>query len=258
MKRILLIIFLSSSVLMIAAQTDSTSESSVSFETQLISRYVWRGIDIGGNLPFVHPCLELSLGSEKHSFTAGLWGAYAIGRSFDEEIDFYVMYSFNEMIELTVTDYFVYDGSPSGYDLFNYKQDETPHLLEAQLGFAGTEKFPFTLDFAMMIYGADAVRLNEDGSEAGLFYSKYIEFGWEKELSDESLFSIFAGASLDQANTSLGEETFYGNEKPGLINLGCNLEKNLQITGDFSCVLNISFITNPTAESAYLVAGITF
>ncbi len=239
------------------SQSDTT-ESAVSFEAQIVSRYVWRGIDIGGNQPFVHPCIEVNLGSEKHAFTAGLWGAYAIGKSFDEELNLYFMYSFNEIFELTLTDYFVYDGSPSGYDLFNYNSGETPHLLEAQIGFAGTEKIPFTLSFAMMLYGADAVHLNEDGTEAGIFNSKYIELGWEKELNDGSVFSVFGGASVDQADTELGEETFYGNEKPAVILLGCNIEKELKLGADFDCVLNVSFISNPSAQSAFLVAGMTF
>lgn len=257
MKNIVICFFLTLTWITGFTQSDST-ESPVSFEAQIVSRYVWRGLDIGGNLPFVHPCLELNLGSERHAFTAGLWGAYAIGKNFDEEIDLYFIYSFNEILELTLTDYFVYDGSPSGYDLFNYNSGETPHLLEAQIGFAGTEKIPFTLSFAMMLYGADAVHLNEDGTEAGIFYSKYIELGWEKELNDGSVFTVFGGASADQADTELGEETFYGNEKPAVILLGCNIEKELKLGADFDCIMNISFLSNPSAQSAFLVAGMTF
>ncbi len=236
---------------------DDENQSVVSFEAQLVNRYIWRGLDIAGNMPFVHPCIELNLGSEKHAVTLGLWGAYSIGKQFDEELDLYLTYTFKEMFELTVTDYFLYDNSPTGYDLFNYKDGETPHMIEGMIGFAGTEKFPVSLQFAMILYGADARKINSDGTEGGIIYSKYIELGYEKELKGSTM-TLFLGAVPDKANEDMGEETFYGTTAPGIINVGCSFEKELKISNQFSCVMNAGIITNPVEKSAFMVVGLTF
>lgn len=239
------------------AQEDTTESSPVTFEAQIVSRYIWRGMNIGEHNPFVHPCAELFLEHKNHSLTLGIWGAYSLGDKFDEELDFYLVYSFQEMIELTVTDYFIYDGSSAGYDLFNWTDGETPHLLEAGLGFAGTDNIPFTLNVFMMLYGADARKILDDGTEGEIMYSKYMELGWEKEFPD-AVLTLFAGASLDNPDEGRGEESFYGNTKAGIINLGCGIEKEILITPQYSSTFNAQFIINPSDESAFLVFGITF
>lgn len=256
MKKIVLGFVYIAFVTCLSAQ-EKQSEENVFISAQVVSRYVWRGIDIGGNIPFIHPGIDLELGNEKHSFDFGLWGAYAIGRKSDEEIDLFVTYTFNELLELTFTDYFTYDGSPDGYDLFNYRDGVTPHLLEAQVGFLGTEKLPVSMHFAMMIYGNDARRINADGTQGRIFYSKYAELGYEKEFSNATM-NFFIGAAFDKANSDRPEETFYGNEKPGIVNLGCSFEKAILISEKFMPKLEISFISNPSLKTAFMVAGLTF
>jgi hypothetical protein len=244
--------------LMITAQSDSISSDTIaSFEVELTSRYVWRGQDIGGNVPYVHPYLELSTGSEKHNVIFSVWGAYALGKSKDEELTFLASYVYDELLELTISDYFLYDGSPSGYDLFNFSEDETPHVLEAMFGFLGTEKIPISLHFAMMFYGNDARKIQSDGSEGGILYSKYIELAYEMEKGASNM-KFFLGIAPDKVNEDRGEETYYATTQPGVVNVGVELLREIKISSGFSCDMKVSFITNPVEKSAFLIAAIVF
>jgi hypothetical protein len=258
MKKLSVTLLFSLIFLSLSAQQDTTeSESPFSFEAQLISRYVWRGQDLGGNRAFVHPSVALNLGNENHAFSAELWGAYALGKHHDEELNLILTYTFKEMVELIITDYFVYDQSPDGYDLFNYRDGETPHLLEAGAGFAGTENFPFSLHAFMMLYGDDVRKINADGTEGRIFRSSYVELGYAKELSFGDM-NAFVGFAPDKANEEKGEETFYGNTRPGFVNLGCSFSRELNISKQYSPVLDVSFIVNPASGAAFFTAGITF
>ncbi len=258
MKKVcFILIFILAYFLSPAQNDDVCSDGPVAISAQLLSRYIWRGIDVGGNLPFLQPSIEVNFGNNQHNFCIELWGSYAIGKTFDEELDVFLTYTYNEVISLTFVDYFTYDNSPSGYDLFNYRNGETPHLLEGEIGFLGTEKLPISLLFSIMIYGDDARRINQDGTEGRIFYSKYAELCYEKTLGEMSM-TIFMGAAFDRANIERNEETFYGNEKPGIVNLGCSFIKPVRISENYIPEIEISMITNPSLKTAFIVAGITF
>lgn len=234
------------------AQEEESSESAFSFGADVYNRYIWRGINLGGNAPAVQPGIEVALG--KTGLAVGAWGSYTLSDNLVQEADLYLSYSPIDMISVAVTDYFFpTDGINNDY--FNYKDDETGHTIEAMVSFNGTESIPVSLMFAINVYGFDA--LKPDGEKA---HSSYLELGYSKEIKGAEL-SLFAGATLtdaDNTDTPDIEETgFYGQTGPALINLGLGLSKEIKITESFSLPVSSSLIFNPDAGNIFIVFGFT-
>ena len=235
-----------------------SGESPISFGVDIMSRYVWRGLNLGGNAPSIQPSLAFSFGTSKHSFQIGAWGAYSIGGSqVAQEADLFVSYSYNELLSLTLTDYFFPADDGSSLKYFDYDKDATGHLFEATVAFNGTSSFPLSVAFSMNMYGADAHKVNADGSTGDIFMSKYLEVGYSHTLKGTDL-SYFIGAALDNPDEDLGEVAFYGNQSAGIVNMGITAERSIEITNKFSLPLKTSFVINPEAERVFFVFGLSF
>jgi len=218
-----------------------------SVSCDLMSRYVWRGTDFGAS-PSIQPSFEYN----KYGVSVGAWGAYTMNLSGGQEADLYLGYTFNDIVSVTLNDYF-FPNEVVEYKYFNYKNTTTGHIFEISISFNGTEKLPLKVLLATNVWGADAKRLESDGvSVSGNQFSTYAEIGYIfKEVN------IFMGANFTNPDEARGELGFYGNTY-GIVNLGISTTKNIQLTEKFSLPLTISLITNPQAEKIYLVAGISF
>jgi hypothetical protein len=244
----LLVMFLSlSTSLKMYAQDDSTKvENPISISCDLMSRYVWRGTDFGGS-PSIQPGIEYS----KKGFALGAWAAYATNLPGVQEADLYVSYTFKDMFSVTLTDYYFPD-ELTDYKYFDYDDQTTGHVLEATLSFNGTEKLPLSLMLATNVWGADAKRINDDGTMGDLQYSTYAEASYAFKH-----FDLFMGFNLTNVDRDKGESGFYG-DYMGVVNLGLTTTKEIEITNKFKLPLTVSLITNPQAEKIYLVAGFSF
>ncbi len=241
------------------------SRSKVLLGADLVSRYIWRGMQFGGNSPSIQPYFTYQTGG----FEAGVWGAFSIsGNNTSEEVDLHVSQSFaNGMFTVTLTDYFFPDDF-AGYNYFDYRNHTTGHILEGTVAFNGTKKFPLTLFVATNFYGADAIRTGDDpaspgfNQKTGIQYSTYFELGYPFTWKGIG-FSPFLGFNATtpkKANPSTGykgETGFYGTGF-GVVNLGCSASKTLQITKQYALPIMVSLVTNPQAGRIYFVFGISF
>lgn len=244
----------------ISLKSNAQEESKLQLGADLMSRYVWRGLNLGGNSPSIQPWISYDIKGENspHALTIGSWAAYTFSQTSNQEVDLYLTYTFNEIVSLTITDYFfpgLYS-SPDRSNYFNFNKDSTCHLFEGLISFNGTEKIPFTFLFAMNMYGNDAVRLNSDGSVDKIFMSKYIEVGYGKSIGDVD-YNIFLGAALDNPKTNLGEVGFYGNQSAGVINIGFKASKSIKINDSYSLPIQAALIANPEAKNVFFVFGIS-
>ncbi len=252
---------------------EEIKESPWSIGADLTSRYIWRGINLGGSSPSIQPYLEFGFGTDKHAFTIGAWGAYSTsGIQTGQEADVYLSYTLNETFSFTLTDYFFPDEISGRNDYFNRnmnwekintgEKDQTGHVVEAAIAFHGVEDFPISIMFAMNIWGADAQKHFEQSgnmvADDKIVMSKYLEFGYSTEFQDLSL-NLFAGLALDNPEIDKGEPTgFYGQENAGLINLGLTLSKEIQITDKYALPISASLITNPEAGNIFMVFAVSF
>jgi len=212
----------------------------------LMSRYIFRGTDVGGASPSIQPNLEYSSGK----FKIGLWGAYAINQTGSQEADIYLSYDITKRFSLTVTDYF-FPTDDGNYKYFDYDNLTTGHILEASISYSGTEKLPLTVLLATNFYGADPIRLNADGTRKNIQYSSYAEVGYAFKK-----FNAFIGFNLTNPDEELGETGFYG-DTFGVVNLGISAERSVKITKSFDLPLSFSLITNPQAQKIFFVFGIS-
>ncbi len=253
MKRNLLLLtgiclmsFFPSSIL--PAQDNGSSNFSMGAD--VVNRYVWRGLNLGGSSPHVQPYMEYAFGES--GLAIGAWGSYSLGLGLaGTEADLYISYTPVDWLNVTLNDYFFPVDEPfERNDYFNYKEDETGHTFEAMLTLGGTESIPVYATFAMNIFGDDGV--NELGEK---YNAKYLELGYNGAFSDFE-YSTFVGFALDDPNTDAGGEGWYG-DSAGLINLGVTFAKEYTIA-EKSLPVFTSLIFNPEAGNIYLVFGVSF
>ncbi|MBK7212358.1 MAG: hypothetical protein IPH88_03460 [Bacteroidales bacterium] len=242
----LMVIILSASTQVARAQ-EEVSKVKLDISADFMSRYIWRGLNLGGSSPSIQPGIDLTIGN----FAVGAWGAYSFSHAITrQEADLYASYTIADLFNIAVTDYYLpYEDTLNKY--FNYKKDQTGHLFEISAKFLGTEKLPLSLLVATNVYGADAVRENGD-----IQYSTYLELGYSFTVA-ETPCSAYLGFTPTKPDTDKGETGFYG-EGPGVINLGVTAAKEIKITDKYSLPVNASLITNPQAENIFLVFGISF
>lgn len=214
------------------------SESKFDIGVDLQSRYIWRGINLGGPSPSMQP--YVSFATDK--FEIGAWGAYSIsGAQTGQEADLYLLFSPTETFSITVTDYFFPSELVGDNGYFDYNKDITGHVLEGMLSFNGTESFPLTAMLAVNFYGADK---NADGDDN---YSAYAELGYSKSFSDSEL-GLFVGGLLN-------ESAYYGTDGAAIINLGVSYSKEIKITDSYSLPVNGALIFNPDAGNMFITFG---
>ena len=242
MKNFILgLLFVSSITAMAQDTTDVKPEvpsSSLDLGVDIQSRYIWRGIQLGGNSPSVQPYIEFSTGK----FAIGAWGAYNLGGTgTGNEADLYVTYSISDAFSLTVTDYFFpTDGNFQGYFPYN-----AGHVFEGMVSFAGTEGFPIGIGVATNFGGA--IKYDDGGDEKSA-YSTYVELSYGTSVGDVDL-GLTAGAVFADDNG------YYLTDGSGFINLGLSASKEVKLSESFSLPVNAALIFNPDAENIYLTFG---
>ena len=240
MKKILFTLILASTYLTAQETPESAKENSsknnFDIGADIQSRYIWRGLQFGGNSPSIQPTIEYSTGK----FALGVWGAYSLGGdNTSQETDLYLTYSPSETISITVTDYFFpTEGVQNNY--FEYG-NATGHVYEAMLSFSGTKKFPIDLTVATNFAGAD--KNNNDQS-----YSTYLEAGYATKINDTGI-RFFAGGVIGDNGG------YYLTNGSGIINIGISAEKELKITNSYSLPVNAALAVNPDQENIYLTFG---
>jgi len=217
----------------------------VSAGADLVSRYVWRGLDVN-EAPNLQPSITVSA----YGISAGFWGSYSLDNNsnstYSQEIDTWLSYKYQfengPSISAVLTDYY-YPSAGIKWTNFNNYDDTTgagAHTLEAGLIFAGCEKFPLTLSAYMNIY-------NDAGNNL------YFQIDYPVNVAETPL-NFFIGAAAGSEENPY----YYGTEKFNLVNLGVKASRSIKITEDYSLPVSVTFAINPRAEISYLVFGLTF
>jgi hypothetical protein len=197
----------------------------------LMSRYVWRGTDFGRS-PSIQPNIAFSW----DFFKIGSWGAFTTNGTNAQECDLYMSFSlFDGMFSVGATDYFFPNDEDSRMSYYEFDEEKTGHIVEANVAFNGTETIPVGVSFNYNFYGFDDAN------------SMYLEFTYSSKIK-ENTFDLFMGFALDDG---LYGETF------GVVNFGVTAHKDVKITDSFSLPVQAKFITNPQAENIHLVFGIS-
>ena len=237
-------------------------KADIQFGADLMSRYLWRGLDVGGGVPAIQPTVKFNVGNPNHQFSLSAWGSYPLSTGVNQEIDLTAAYTCHNMLTFMVCDYF-FPGLNTGPKdkYFSYRQDSTGHVFEGCVMFNGTEKIPFTLMVATNFYGNDARKMKQTGDsvfvEDGLQYSTYIELGYKARIRGIDV-NAFIGGTINNPDESRHETGYYLNDKAGITNLGLKVSKGIPVTDRYSIPVQASLIVNPMQNKVYLVFGLSF
>ncbi|RJP73181.1 MAG: hypothetical protein C4539_02060 [Ignavibacteriales bacterium] len=213
-------------------------EAQLKFGADLYSRYIWRGINLGGDSPSLQPGLSYTTGG----LCVGFWGAYSYptdGFTYSEN-DIYASYSLTVenkgSFTVIATDYYL----PSSHiPLGHYEKNGGAHVIEAGLSYSGPQTFPLSL--------AGYYNLHNDVDN-----SVYLQIGYPFEI-DDAVLSLSLGFVP-------GKSTYYLTEKAAIINASVTASKPIVVTEKFTVPINVSYTVNPNQDISYLTfgAGFTF
>ena len=238
-------------------KTGNTATFSVGAD--LVSRYIWRGTDYG-NSPAIQPAVAFSVAG----FKAGLWGSYGLGQYSKQindstivnmghysEFDMYLSYTLKGFT-LMAYDYFLPNplDPNDGNRYFDLKNKTTGHTVEVCLSWAGQEKFPLQLYAGTLVYGADKGKDSTGvyGAGSDNNFSTYFEAAYQFNVKGFGVKPFIGGIPFGSS--------WYG-PYAGIINTGLTVNKSIQISKEYALSVFGSVITNPQAESVFLVFGIS-
>ena len=225
----------------------------------LVSRYIWRGADYG-NSPAIQPAVAFSVAG----FKAGFWGSYGLGQYSMQvndttianmghyaEFDMYFSYTLKGFT-LMAYDYFLPNplNPNQGNRYFDFKNKTTGHTLEICLSWAGPEKFPLQLYAGTLVYGADKGKDSTGmyGTGNDNNFSTYFEAAWQFDVKGLEVKPFIGGIPFGSS--------WYG-PSGGIINAGVTVTKSIQISKEYSLPVFGSVVTNPQAQSVFLVFGVS-
>jgi len=230
-KRFVAVVCVSLMCVMVQAQE---SESPVSFSADLVSRYVWRGMDQGQGAS-IQPTLEFSKGG----FSLGAWASTSIAQVTEvDEVDLYVSYS-TDHFSATFTDYY-WNGGKAKYG--DYGND---HYFELGLGYTVSEDVPLTFAWNTILFGGKSWEMDENDDR---MFSSYFNAAYEFDVKGVS----FTPAIGINPWKSQYDEDF------SVMDITLTASKDFQITDKWTLPVMAQFIVSPATDKAFLVVGVTF
>lgn len=176
-KILFLFIFLSPYLLIAKNESVKKSNikqfiSSIDLGADLKSRYIWRGINLGGHAPSIQPHIEYNFAK---GWIIGVWGAYFFADQPNQEVDIYISYTTeNQKLNFILTNYFFPDYSLRNNHYFDYDND-SGHVFEILATYAPIKKLPFSFTATTNIYGADKQIDSEEIPLDKQSFSTYIQ-----------------------------------------------------------------------------------
>ena len=198
-----------------------------SLGADIVSRYVWRGIDFGESMS-VQPSLAVSSAG---GFSLGAWASYSISASGAgaNESDLSVSYSVGAFT-FGVNDYY-FPGPEPGYG----KEGEDPNWGFFNAKAHHWEPFVSYSGRVELLAGLASSWVDEGESRENALY---VELGipFEVEGVDVSLHGGVVG----------GESSFYATSGAALVNVGITGSKAIEITDTFEVPASVAYIVNPS------------
>ncbi|MCH5174617.1 MAG: hypothetical protein J1F40_01875 [Prevotellaceae bacterium] len=204
----------------------------------LVSNYIWRGQDMGS------AAIQPSVGVAYKGLSLTAWGSYGfVSKDDTKELDFTLAYSVGGFT-VGITDYYCVNGSsncPVKY--FLYDANKTAHVFEANVGYDfGILSLNWFTNFA----GADGQ--SKSGKRA---YSSYVEVG---------VPFTFGGIEWGFTLGAVPYATDYYADASGfaVTNVSLQATKEIKITPTFSLPLFGAITANPSTQSLFFTAGVSF
>ena len=197
----------------------------------LVSQYVWRGLDCG------NVSVQPTLGVAYKGFSLSAWGSVGFKSEDTKEFDLTASYTTGGLT-VAVTDYWFDDPEPR---YFYYNAHSTSHVFEASVAYDfGLLSAAWYTNFA----GNDG--LNKSQKRA---YSSYAEVNVPFRLATCEWTGTVGAVPY--------ATTFYDTSGFAVTNIALKASKDIKITDTFAIPLFAQVIANPSSQKAYFVVGFT-
>lgn len=242
MKRLVKVVaMIATMALPTMAVAQDTVEATVGAD--IVSKYIWRGQDMGGANAAVQPTLGVSY--KGISLTA--WGSYGLMNNSNadfstQELDLTLAYSTNGF-NIGLSDYFcICDGSDPRYFYF---KEGGEHVLEANIGY---DFGPVAFQWFTNISGTPDRYVDKDGDLKHIWAS-YFEFTAPFKLGGLDWAATVGAVPFDSKGFYADANGF------AVVNMNLKASKEIKITDSFSLPVFGQVIANPSTQKAYFVAG---
>ena len=215
------------------AKAQDTVETTIG--TDIVSSYVWRGLELGD------VSMQPTMGVSYKGLSLSAWGSVGLSNSADtKELDLTLAYTIGGF-NVGVTDYWFNAGLDPQNRYFKYSADETNHVFEANIG--------YDFGFASLQWYTNFLGNDLAADSDKLAYSNYFEINVPYTLGGVD-WKATAGAVPFATD-------FYGTEGFAVTNLALTASKEFQVTDTFSIPAFAQVAANPSARTAFLVFGIS-
>jgi hypothetical protein len=197
----------------------SSAQTKTDLGASLVSKYIWRGQDLGGFS--IQPSLTVS----RSGFYIGAFGSIGLDENDKKELDLYTGFKL-ERLTIGFTDYYA---TPTGTKYGNWNMKDGNHVGEVGIGY---DLRLLAVNAYVDVYG------DKD-------YSPYVEASAPFHLGGVD-FNAAAGVVPVKS-------IYYGTDGFSLTNVSLRANKSIKGIPLFGQI-----VLNPSADAAYFVAGITF
>ncbi len=204
-----------------------------SLGADVVSRYVWRGMDQGSGVS-VQPSLDFSY----KGISLGFWGSTSLSDLEPKEFDISIGYEVGGFSAL-FTDYF-WAGESGKYG--HYTDD---HFYELSLAYNFGEKCPLTLSWSTMLFAGESAELDEDGDR---MFSSYFNVAYDFDVQG---IAITPAIGFNPWESQFDDEF-------SVMDISVTASKDIKFTESFSLPVFVQAIVSPACDKTYLVFGISF
>ena len=226
MKRLIMILL--SAVCLIAAVAKDKVGATIGCD--FVGQYIWRGQKLG------NVSLQPTLGIDYKGISLRSWGSVGFDSDDAKELDLTLAYEYKGF-NVGLIDYWFSEGN-----YFNYKDNQTTHVWEANVGYDfGFLSVQWFTNFA----GNDG--LNRSGKRA---YSSYFEIAAPFRLAELDWTATFG--AVPYATTSYDANGFC------VTNISLRATKDFVIKEKWHLPVYVGLTGNPRAEKLYIIFGTSF
>lgn len=212
----------------------------VSGKADLVSNYVWRGIDQGSGFS-VQPQLGLSY---KGVFLTA-WGSQSLTRGDAQEFDLTLGYTWRGLT-VQVADLW-WGGLSQPYGYYKHGPKNNPldggHHFEGTVSYRISDKVPLTLSWNTWFAGADVRRAN--GNRC---FSTYINAAYDVALPAAITLTPSVGFTPWRG---------YYHDKAAVTDISLKAARDMAWNDKFPLPLSVQVVVSPPRDHVYLVAGVS-
>lgn len=205
----------------------------VSISADLVSRYIWRGMDQGSGVS-----VQPSLGFSYKGLSLSAWGNCSVADVDVDEFDITLSYEAGP-VTIGLTDYFWMGTNAS------YGQYANDHFFELGIGYTVSDNVPLSLSWNTMLFGGKSGELDDKGNR---MFSSYFNVAYA--------FDVHGISVTPAMGFNMWESQYY--DKFSVLDITLTASKDIEFTDKFSLPVFAQVVVSPALDKAHLVFGLTF